>query len=502
MKLFWRGGDYNLILERILDSKYFSSNSKSLLLSMIYKLEGFYHDYETVKNIDTTKDEFLNLILDTIKKYCDNIQLIEPEDAEVLKKNHVLALTNEKERSILCYPTEIALLYAISDVMPKYFYISDDFEYKNSLQRTLVNGYNENHLEILSDFNGWSWDVNIKQKSHIQDSLIYQNFVIIFGNSFMEEWKSKDIIEIDSLKEIKKYFAKTQYFEYLCQYLVLGLTAKEKAKTNKELDLKMKELETISDKITYFEHIKTTKLKYLKELEKITIVLNNKELMRKEYMAKNLQLPPEKRIPTLGAYKKRLEARKEKVTDEISQLTANMNPINYMNHKRELEEFIRINSHSVQDKEEIMIKLQLEFIKALKDTCFETEDMNSLKNLIFKIRYYQFLYVTNDSRIKDISELNEAINSVEKQVIQKLVLAEGMKRITKDNAFNQEIINYILDTKVIDLTALKFEIALTEDGLKIKTYEKEVFEKEFSIHGKFSKKNFEIKIGKKYKLFT
>ena len=212
MKLFWRSADYNLILEKILDSKYFSSNSKSLLFSMIYKIEEFYKDYSIVKNIDTTKEDFLNLILDTIKKYCDNIKLIEPEEDEVLKKNNVLALTNEKERSILCYPTENALLYAISDIMPKYFYVANDFEYKNSFQRTLVNGYNSNNLELLLDFNGWSWDINLNNKINIQDNLIYQNLVIMFGNIFMEEWKSNATKEDDSLQYIKNCFAKTRLF--------------------------------------------------------------------------------------------------------------------------------------------------------------------------------------------------------------------------------------------------------------------------------------------------
>ena len=299
MKLFWQNADYNLILEKILDSKCFSSNSKSLLLSMIYKLEEFYKDYATVKNSDITKDEFLNLILDTIKKYCDNINLIEPDEADILNKNNVLAVTNEKERSILCYPTENALLYAISDIMPKYFYITDKFEYKNSFQRTLVNGYNLNTLEILSDFNGWSWDVNTNHKKNICDNLIYQNLAIMFGNLYMEEWKDRDVKDNTPLEEIKKYFAKTHYFDYLCKYLVLGLTVKEKARTNKNLDAKIKEYEEISDKLAYFDKIKKSKLRYLKELEKITILLNNRDLMRKEYISKNSKLPPEKRIATI-----------------------------------------------------------------------------------------------------------------------------------------------------------------------------------------------------------
>lgn len=490
MKLFWHDSDYNLILEEILDLKYFSSNSKSLLFSMIYKLEEFYKDYQVVKNIDTNKNEFLSLILETIKKYCDNIKLVEPEKAEILKKNNVLAVTNEKERSILCYPTEDALLYAIADIMPKYFYIESIFKYKNSLQRTLVNGYNANILEVLSDFNGWSWDCNNRHKKYFQDSLIYQNLVIIFGNSFMEEWKNRKDKEFSSLNEVKKYFAKTNYFEALCKYLVLGLTEKEKQKANKELEAKKKELEEISDKAIYFEQIKVDKMRYLKELERLTLILNNRDLMRKEYLAKNKKMTPEKRIATLGTYKKMLEARKEKVVNEISVLTSNMNPIKYMNYKRELEEFIEINSKEKENYDEIIVDMQREFVKALKETCFETENIESLKNLVFKIRYYRFLYITKNKRVKDIPELNVATNDVLKRVIQKLVNSENIRKIAKMNSLNKEIIVNIIDTKLIDLDAIRFEVDIKEDGIIIKTYEKEVFEKKFKIIRKISKKRF------------
>ena len=197
-----------------------------------------------------------------------------------------------------------------------------------------------------------------------------------------------------------------------------------------------------------------------------------------------------------------LENRKEKVVIEISNLTANMNPINYLNRKRELEKFIEINSNSLENKEKLLINMQEEFIKALKDNCYETDDIQSLKNLIFKIRYYKNLYVIEGKQVKDYQELNEKINSVLKQAIQKLILAENIKKISTDDNLNQEIITVILDTKVIDLNDLKFEVLIKEDYIKVKTYEKEVFEKEFKIDGKFSKRNFEIKQGKIYKLFA
>ena len=160
MGLFSKLKDYNSELEKILDNKYFSSSIKSLLFSMIYKLEISYVDFKEVKRCVRSKEDFLNEIIEIIRLYCDNIKTVEPDSnqAKMLIDNNVIALTNEKERSILAYPTENAFLYAISDISPKYFYINSNFMFKEIFQNSLVNGYNLNNIEILRDFSGWSWD--------------------------------------------------------------------------------------------------------------------------------------------------------------------------------------------------------------------------------------------------------------------------------------------------------------------------------------------------------
>ena len=96
------------------------------------------------------------------------------------------------------------------------------------------------------------------------------------------------------------------------------------------------------------------------------------------------------------------------------------------------------------------MKLQEEFIKALQDTCFETEDIESLKNLIFKIRYYKFLYITKTKQIKSVKKLNDLVNKALGQVIQKLVVSENIKRIANDDKLNQEIISNISDEKIVE----------------------------------------------------
>ena len=176
MKLFPKLRDYNNELEEILEKKTFSSNAKNLLLSMIYKLEICYRDYDQVKVYSLNKNEFFSNILNVIKNYCDNVKIVEPNsvDAELLKKNDVEALTNSNERSMLIYPTEQSILYALCDIEPKYFYIKENFIFKNVFQRILVDGYKQNTMEIFENFNGWSWDINRDiTKSACVSNLIY-----------------------------------------------------------------------------------------------------------------------------------------------------------------------------------------------------------------------------------------------------------------------------------------------------------------------------------------
>ena len=91
MKLFSKLKDYNEILEAVLDKKYFSSNIKNILLSMIYKLEIAYPDYVEIKRNVRNKDDFLEEIIDIIRNYCEHIQIVEPDtkESEILRKNNV-----------------------------------------------------------------------------------------------------------------------------------------------------------------------------------------------------------------------------------------------------------------------------------------------------------------------------------------------------------------------------------------------------------------------------
>lgn len=191
-KIFSKLKDYNYILDQMLEKKNFSEDAKNLLLSMIYKIETSYKDYSQIKGVFQKQKDFIDEIIKIVSNNCKYIFLIDPkkEEVKLLKKENVLALTDEKEQRIYSYPTEQAILYGIMDIKPKYFYIPKNYYYiKKQFQKLLVEGTILNSTEVIRNFNGWSWnfaeDTNI---NHVAN-MIYQSIRILVDEDFLKEWE-------------------------------------------------------------------------------------------------------------------------------------------------------------------------------------------------------------------------------------------------------------------------------------------------------------------------
>ena len=269
MRLFSKMKDYHMKLEEVLEKKVFSANVKNLLLSMIYKIEVSYKDYKEVKRVVKKQNEFIEEFIKIIDNYCENIKTVEPdtEEANLLKDNEVIALTNEKERSVLCYPTENAMLFAVSDILPKYFYMPEDFIFKSRFQTILVNGFNLNNYEILSNFNGWSWDITQNRNMKYIDNLIYQNLLFMLGDSFLSQRRNQNSVTKDFLSDMKKYLKSitgtNEFFYQLCCIMYKTSDIEEHKKIEKLL----------KNKVKLLKQTENTK----KELEFYEAILNNKK---------------------------------------------------------------------------------------------------------------------------------------------------------------------------------------------------------------------------------
>lgn len=509
MKIFSKFKDYTEMLEEILDKKYFSGQIKNLLLSMLYKIEISYNDFERVKKVVRDKEEYILELLNIIQKYCDNLKIVKPDSsqANLLEKNKVLAVTNEKERSALVYATEKSLLYAIADIEPKYFYISPKFIFKNTFQRMLVTGSVQNTVEVLYNFNGWSWDTTLKDSKDFDYNLIYQNLLFMFEEEFLNDWRGYASSRRDFLSEmriiLKDITGNNDYFNILCKHMYKKTTSKDKEKIDALLKFKIKELKKMENKEKYLEDATENKKKYTKVVEYIDKVINDKNLLMKEFAKYNSKLEEKKRVKNIKTFSNMLENERQKYLDEISECSYVLKPTNFLKKMAELKSFEEIYKDKSSERETLM-ELQKCFLNFFDKKINKVETKEDIMKIFYILRYYKYLSFSKGKLIKDIEELNQEIDKIYKKLITKACKLGILKILSMDIKENYELIKDILDTKILKLEDIKIKAQEFPDDKNIivfDIYDNDILDKQIA-YDTYDNKKIEIKLKRMMKLFN
>ena len=184
--------DKNEELERILEEKNVDEQARNLLQGILYKIEVSYKDYQKAKMIEQTEEQYINQLLVNIKKKCNKIRIVkisqkleeEEIQKELKKKKFYIG-----EKEIISYPIEQKLLYAIEKKSSNKKILNNKYGEATVAVSDFINtGKNIDRVEVLRDFNGWSWTTIKKEIENIDANLIYQSLQILLGQKFMNEW--------------------------------------------------------------------------------------------------------------------------------------------------------------------------------------------------------------------------------------------------------------------------------------------------------------------------
>ena len=184
--------DRNEALEMVLEQKDIDEKTKNLLQGILYKIEVSYSDYKKAKVINKTEKQYIDEIIGNINKKCNKIITIsfndKTENSEVmeqLEKNKFYV----DEKQIITYPIEEKLLYAIEKSINKKKIVSGKYGiFANTISNFIITGKNIDRVEVLRDFNGWSWTTIKQEIENIKANLVYQTLQILFGEEFMQNW--------------------------------------------------------------------------------------------------------------------------------------------------------------------------------------------------------------------------------------------------------------------------------------------------------------------------
>ena len=375
--------DYNNELEEVLETKQFEENVKSTLLGILYKVEAAYKDLETVKKDVQTKEEYVTNIIETIKNNCDSIKIVKMSDEENKIPNNKTYIVDSANKTIIAYPIERKILYAIAKISKKEKIIKDDYFLINETLSELINvGNNINMVEPLRDFNGYSWTTIPREIESIEHNLIYQNLIILVGNKFLNNWiYNKEFVmdymelfrekmeEIYSKKVAKDIIENLEKISILLEVKFDAKSKKEFLTIKSEIEKKIGELE---DNKKFVESITLEKKRLTNEIKKIDETINDKNMIQEEYNNRNEKLPLEEKIFSIRILSKIMTEEREEKIEELEKLNELLNPQKFVKHKQELEKKEKdlkiLESKNIQsDIEKLKLKLQKIFLQCVEN---------------------------------------------------------------------------------------------------------------------------------------
>ncbi len=491
--------DYNNQLEKILSKKTFSENTKNLLLNVLYKVENAYEDYKLVTQDTRTKKEILEEIVNIIEKDCETIEII----------NEKTSSSNIKEKKIITYLNAKKILYEIYQIKSHKFKILPTHKMiKSPLEKTLNQGYSIASNEIIRDFDGWTWNIEVEEIENLKANFVYQTLRLLVGTDFLKEWQENG--EEDYITKVKdilqdKYGTGLgeNLFNVITQIAMINVAEsdiKERDKLIKIQEYLQEEYNKLHNKREYLDNIGTDKKQIVKKVKRIDEIMNNDRKLKEEFIIRNEKLDMDHRVFSLSDFAEILEEEREKLINKLNVYNKIMEPLVFVEMRTVVEDSLKlIKEIDLQNLNEKIYNAKIKELgklvcKAMELQIDNTQDKENIKRIIYQIRYYTSIYVNKDEQLKDIINTND----IQRAVITKACKQRYITIFSPDIKQNYEITKNIFQTDIIELEKIYFKFNQNEDMIILNIYDEENIYKTIQCK-EITELN--VKLNKKIKVF-
>ena len=373
--------------------------------------------------------------------------------------------------------------------------------------------YDMENIEIIRDFNAWSWNTLIEEIQDIRINLIYQNIRMALNTNIFTKIQETNIdtiklLEQDLLSLYNKDVAEKTLELILKLSIIICIQKNEKERIRLlEEKLKLEEyLNKINDKKIYVENISEDKKRLTEQLRRIDLTLNNKQLLTQEYERRNKQAAAHNKVFNISHLVEVLQAERAKILGKIEACNKKVDPQTYLENRRNLEREYNllkdINFEGNNETYKYINQLQIIFIKYIFiEKIKKASTRSEIIDCMYELRYYKFLPYTNDKKIKDIEQLSSYIEQAEELLLKKMYASNILNTISTSLENDVEILKNIFNFKIINMEDIYIQLQKGNSDYILRVYDgKETLEKEQMINLEFNKKD-KIKLNKKIKLF-
>lgn len=506
--------DYTNRLEKILEKKNFSLDTKNLLLSMLYKIENGYQDYEKTKVEVPTKNEFLEDLFQMIQENCAEIVVAEfnSEASNVLREKQEKYMIEQEEKKIIAFANELLVMDCILKLSEKEISIPQEKQVLQTAISNLLNlGNRMNQLEVIRDFNGWSWDIVLKEIPDLETNILFQTLLYLVGNEFVQKWLQNDSSLADYIDLLKAYIEenfgekRAEEFIFLFCKLAIDITVsrdkEQYAFWKRKTEEAEKELKGLQNKEKFLEDKTKEKKKYTKQIEEIDKMLNNKELLRKEYEKRNSKLPNKEKIFSISHLADRLNKERDELLEQIKECNSLIAPKGYVTRKQEVEEKVKfltsLDLEQKVDRRLKIIELCSIFLECFQIKIAKAQTKQEIINYIYELRYYGFLLLDQEeTKLKEVMQLKTLFEEARESLLDKAKKLNVLEEVTEDEEINEQILDAIFDSKMIDLDHMVIETKVKDGKLYIEYYDEKVLETTVELQCDRT-----VRLKKKVKLF-
>lgn len=487
--------DYNEELEEIAESKRFDKEAQNLLLSMVYKVEGAYDDYKTVKREVLTKEEFLQNIINIVNMHLKEIKIAKPnsllEKELKVSKCKIIQTDDDNERKVIFFPNEKVVLYSIIKAGLDKIDENLSLEYK-AILATIQIGKCISYSEVIRDFNGFSWSILTNEIESIICNIIYTDLIYLLGEKFVSSINSSNI------KNLKNNINDKLYKQIQKQALNFYLSYDEEQKEyiNNKLKEDKEKLKQMQNQKLFIENISKNKKEMFNRIKQIDEMLNNPDLLRKEYVEKNKKLENDKKIFSINHYKEMLQKEREKLIEKINKNNKFQNPIEYVKIKKELEEKIEYYE-SIDNAYFDIIEMQNNFLSEFESKINNINNKDEMLNYLYKIRYLKFLPINKKQNMKDIVNFEK----LEKKAIKKGIELNLITPISNNNDTDYLLLKSIFETKSINIDNFSIRLIVEKSKLKSEIYDGDILDSTNYVNLKEGS-NVHLRKTKKVKIFN
>lgn len=462
--------DYRNELELILDNKDFDEEAKSLILSIFYKLDNFYKDYSNLKKQSQTKGKFIEEYINIIKNKCNVIKILSPKDCPKNKKY----IINKSKGEIQTFPTENVLFFAINELNENDSY-DDGTDFTTKCFINMLNkGKTINNIEPIRDFNGWSWNTEIKNNKNAEYNLIFQNLLILFGYNFIvENMNNKNIINILRNKVNNEFLASNgkDFITCLIQLSIILYNNNSVKNHNECVEYKNrveKKLESLKNRKSFINDTTQINTDIIRKIHKIDMVLSDINEIRRRFAEHNKN--EGSNFFSISDFVKNMENERESLLKEMESNNKSLQPKEYLKNQEKYTNILNIYYDVINDNnykinmQNKMMKLQKLFLKCIKIKIQENENKKEFYNIATYLRYYANIPYKKYKNIVMKEQLSEEFENVTRELVNKMTENKVIDIGFKTEDFNYKIIKYIFKTKVINLENIILKYKFNSDN--------------------------------------